>query len=354
MSNSTSTLKTDMPTDADSMISSISPPTEVDNKNLKVLKSQEKRRKLRDEIVFCSNLILVLTSVAIIFGFPTYFKHLNTLAYIVMFTHRLYEFHAYKWDFYLIDFCYVVNTNVIVFSEIFEESVYWKFWFLTAFGFSLGPILFSNFVFNFGFVFHNTVKFTSFFTHLAPGIVMFLARWYNETTKKLVNELIYSNFSNTENFSLKEITNFGEIGNISFITPGLFFEYSKCCAVVYLTWFVIYYLIIFKISYNFTEKNGFLTQFSSMMENKNQKKHLKIFGEGFEGLAFMFVHLRYVFGCLVISFFYLFSFQLGFITLILCTLVPIWNASTYYCEYFSKNYKLQFELDSDLSKSTPV
>ena len=91
-----------------------------------------------------------------------------------------------------------------------------------------------------------------------------------------------------------------------------------------------------------------------MVENKNNSKHLKCFGNGFEGIAFMFVHLRYVFGCLLISFFYLFSYQLGVITLLLCTLAPIWNASTYYVQFFSKNYHLQFDYDSDFDRQTPV
>jgi len=350
-SNSTSTLRGET-TDADSSNSPIN--FKIDDKKIKALKSFEKKRKLRDEIVFCLNFILTLTSVAIIFGAPLWFARLNTIVYAILFVHRLYEFHCYKWDFYLIDFCYVVNTTVIVYSEIFHKTQYSQFWFLTAFGFSLGPILYANFVFNFGFVFHNTIKFTSFFTHLAPGIVMFIARWHNETSKNLVDNLIYSFFSNANKNQLKNFSDFWEIGNISFITPGIFLEYFRCCAMLYFSWFVIYYIIIFKIAFNFTEKNGFLTQYSAMVENKNNSKHLKCFGNGFEGIAFMFVHLRYVFGCLLISFFYLFSYQLGVITLLLCTLAPIWNASTYYVQFFSKNYHLQFDYDSDFDRQTPV
>lgn len=372
---STSTLKGD--TDADSITSNSSPSYQIHRENnskkteeevegklmknseKKISKNFEKRRKLRDEIVFCLNLILTLVSTAMIFGCPNYFHYLNTIVYIVKFSHRLYEFHCYKWDFYLIDFCYVTNTTVILYSEYFKETEYWKFWFLSAFGFSLGPILFSNFVFNFGFVFHNTVKFTSFYTHLAPGVIMFLARWHNEKTKELVDNYIYSFFASGNSNALnpgklKDLSSFMEIGNISFITPGIFFEFFLNVSVIYLSWFVIYYLIIFKIFYNFTENNGYLTQFGAMVENKKNRKHLKFFGDGFEGIAFMFVHLRYVSGCLVISFFFLFSYHLGLIALIACCLAPIWNASTYYVQYFSKNYMLQFDPESDLDKLTPI
>jgi hypothetical protein len=354
-SNSSSTLRAETTENSDiedNTISQINFTKSADDKNLKAFKKFEEKRKLRDELVFCLNILLTLTSVAIIFGFPTWFARINSIAYAILFAHRLYEFHIYKWDFYLIDFCYLVNTTVIVYSEFFQKTENWQFWFLTAFAFSLGPILFANFVFNFGFVFHNTIKFTSFFTHLAPGIVMFIARWHNETNKNLMDNLIYSYINS--NSQLKNFANIFELGNLSFFSFGLFVEYIRCCAILYFSWAVIYYLIIFKLCFNFTEKNGFLTQYSAMAENTKNNKHLKFFGDGFEGLSFMFLHLRYVSGCILISFLYLFSYQLGLITLIICTLVAIWNASTYYMQFFSKNYMLQFDAEIDFERQTPV
>jgi hypothetical protein len=275
-SNSTSTLRgetTENSENEDNTISQINFTKSLDNKNLKALKKFEDKRKLRDEIFFCLNFLLTLISVGTIFGCPLWFARLNSITYVILFTHRLYEFHFYKWDFYLIDFCYLVNTTVIVYSEFFQKTENWQFWFLNAFAFSLGPILFANFVFNFGFIFHNTIKFTSFFTHLAPPIVMFIARWHNETNKNLVDNLIYSfiNKNTNTNFKLKNFGDFFEIGNISFITFDLFLEYIRCCSILYFTWALIYYIIIFKLFFNFTEKNGFLTQYGAMVENKNKQ-----------------------------------------------------------------------------------
>lgn len=311
----------------------------------------KKKRKTRDEVVFCLNFILTLSSVAIIFGCPTCFAKFNTIIFTIKFIHRIFEFHYYKWDFYLIDFCYIVNFLVIFFQEYFKNTIYREFFFFSAFGFALGPILFATFIFNYGFVFHNTVKFTSFWIHYSPGLAMFLTRWHNEEIRNFVNNLILSYFSGV-NKKFEDFLSFKEITNLRFISFGFILNFFEKCSKIYFIWFVIYYLIIFKISYKFTSKNGYLTQFAASSENSRDKKYLKIFGDGYEGIAFMFMHFRYVGMCISISFLFLFSYQLCLITFIMCILTVIWNTSTYYIEYFSRKYEMQFEIDS--TTKTPI
>jgi hypothetical protein len=325
---------------------------------------KKRKRKLRDEIVFCLNFILTFLSVALIFGCPNYFVKLNTIVFLIKYIHRLYEFYQYKWSFYLFDFCYFINFTVIYFNEFYintEINLSLKtqeFLFLSIFGFTLGPILFSTFVFNYGFIFHNTVKFTSFWIHYAPGIVMFINRWHNEKYRKFINDLIisYCSFSGEiNNITFENISSLKEITNLRFISFGFIFKFFLNCSKLYFFWFVVYYIIIFKISFNFTNKNGYLTQFKVSSESNREKKYLNIFGEGYEGIAFMFMHFRYVFLCISISFMFLFSYHLVLFAFLICFLALIYNTSTYYIEYFSIKYEAQFyENKEDLTKITPI
>jgi hypothetical protein len=328
------------------------------------LKLIKRRRKIRDEIVFCLNFILTFISVAIIFGFPNYFAKLNTIVFLIKYVHRIYEFYQYKWSFYLFDFCYFVNFTVIFFDEYFKNTDInfnlktQEFLFVSLFGFTLGPILLSIFVFNYGFIFHNTLKFTSLWIHLAPGIVMFINRWHNKKYRKFINDLIFSYcfFSEKiENKTLKNFLSLYEITNLRFISLGFILKFFVECSKFYFFWFVIYYIIIFKISFNFANKNGYLTQFKASSESNREKKYLKVFGEGYEKIAFMFMHLRYVFLCISLSFLFLFSYHLTLLVFLICFLALVFNTSTYYIEYFSLNYEAQFEYNKDEStKKTPI
>jgi len=317
-----------------------------DNPKIKYLKVYEKNRKIRDEILFCSNMLLTYISIAVIFAKPTWFPKINSISVIILMIHRIYEFSYYKWQFYLIDFCYIVNTSVILFSEIFHDNF---FLFLSSFGFSLGPILQAIFIYKWGFVFHNSIKFTSLWTHFSPGISMFISRWYDQKILETANLFLFGKTKIFINF-----TNGLDFSNFTLINLDCFFDFFIYCAKLYLPWFVIYYFLIFHVFYSFNNKNGYETQYNYLMQNKKDRKYLMIFGEKYSGLAFMFLHIRYVALTLLISFLILYSFYFGLLILIACIFSSIWVTSTYYIEYFSQKYMMQFSFDNNFKKLTPV
>jgi len=320
-----------------------------DSSKMKHSKYLEKKRKFRDEIFFCFNMLLTYASIAIVFTKPLWFPKLNTISVIILMIHRIYEFTFYKWQFYLIDFCYLVNLSVILFSEIFENNFNV---FIFSFGFSLGPILLAIFIYKWGFVYHNSIKFTSLWTHFSPGLSMFIFRWYNENIFNLTNAFIFAEKENYIHLQ-KNIFKF-DFYNLTFIRIDSIFSFIKICSMLYIPWFLIYYIIIFHFFYKFIIKNGYETQYNYIMQNKNDRRHLIIFGDKYTGIAFMFLHIRYVLLTLIFSYLFLFSFHFGLIVLIACVITSIWVTSTYYIEYFSENYKMQFSLENNLKKLTPV
>jgi hypothetical protein len=312
----------------------------------KHLKSYEKTRKLRDEIVFCLNMLLTFTSIAVIFSKPTWFLSLNSIIITVQMLHRIYEFSCYKWQFYLIDFCYVVNATVIFFCEFNLNST---FIFCATYAFSLGPILLAVFVYKWGFVFHNTVKFTSFWTHFSPGLGLFLHRWFDANTFNIANKIAFG-----ESLNFVDFRSAFDLENFSLINLNSIKEFSLHAFKLYLPWFIVYYLIIFHVFFNFNIKHGYETQYNYLMQNKKDMKRLLVFGEKLTGIAFMFLHLRYVCATILVSFLMLYSFYFGLFVLLACIFSSIWVTSTYYVEYFSVKYNLQFGLENSLKKLSPV
>lgn len=319
---------------------------DCDSAKAKHLKSLENSRKVRDEIVFSLNMILTFSSIALIFSKPVWFLRLNSLSVILQMLHRIYEFSCYKWQFYLVDFCYVVNASVIVFSEYARGSA---FLFIACFAFSLGPIMLAIFVYRWGFVFHNTVKFTSLWTHFSPAIAMFLYRWFDENGIATANEIAFGSGSDFTAFAgALDFANFSLI-NLNAVKTFCVYAFK-----LYLPWFVGYYLIIFHVFFSFNIKHGYETQYNYLMQNKKDRRHLLIFGEKLTGVAFMFLHLRYVCLTLLASFLMLYSFYFGLLVILACLVSSVWVTSTYYVEYFSEKYKLQFSSGSALKKQTPV
>ena len=274
-------------------------------------------RQFRDKIVFTLNFLLLLFSTAVFFKSPLWFAYLNAISVSLMMIHRIYEFYCYKWQFYLVDFCYVVNSLVIIYSIFFPKNYYL---FLTAYAFACGPIFTSISYYRLGLVFHNTIKMTSLWTHYSPALTMFLIRWFDKK-----EDFMGITFFNK--FSL----------NFEFIL-----QYGYDCSILYFTWFVIYYLIIFHICKKFIKTNNYETQYNYLMTKKDSNKILMVCGKQWSEIIYMITHVAWVYLNLVLSLLQFFSFYLGAALITYLTIASIWNAASYYMDYFSEHYNKQF------------
>lgn len=337
----------------------------------------EINRKFRDEVFYSINMLLSYIATAILFSKPNYFHYFNTFVNVIFILHRIFEYLFYKWHFYLSDFCYVVDFSIIAFSCFYQEN--FEF-FLSCFGFAMGFVLYGIYFYRYGIIFHNTVKMTSVWTHYPPAITMFIFRWYNNQINQKANLFLFgqgqNNFSVLQQSSvsdavlntisqadfefsipcvanlLKNIASSLDIWNLSYFNLTCYLVYFKNLLYIYLPWFIFYYLINFQIFYQYILKKNYENQFMIFFNKKD--KRLVNFGSTMQGFIYMFFHFLYIFVLSSISFLFLYSYHLGLIVLLICMLSMIIKSSTYYIEYFSREYQKQFYPKNISKKMAPV
>jgi hypothetical protein len=288
-------------------------------------------KKTRDKIVFCLNFLVLLSSISLAIYSPINYPYLNALTITVMLMHRIYEFILYKWEFYLIDICYFINVLTIIYTLFFSKSYTL---FILSFGFSLGPIFFAIFIFRHAYVFHNTLKFTSCWTHVSPPLTMFLIRWFDHDAKYIGTEF------------LNDMTK-----DLSFL-----FHYIFVIFIFYCCWGLFYYVIQFKIFTGYIKKNKCDTQFDYTYHKHGTfvQKQCHLFGELNKELGFMYLHARWVMTMVLISLIFFFFYNIGLIILCFMLIVPIYFASTYYIDHFSEHYTKQFKYIQEGILPVPV
>ena len=296
----------------------------------KLKKIMLKYKKTRDKIVFCLNFITLLAAIVIALTKPMYYPLFNAFTVLIMLAHRVYEFSLYKWEFYLIDFCYLINLIVIAFSLYFKKSLTL---FLISFGFSMGPIFFAIFVFRHAYVFHNTVKFTSLWTHTSPPLTMFLIRWFDYDQVYIGTEIL-----NSQPF------------DIYFLL-----KYAISLSSIYVIWAAIYYVLQFKVCSTYIKTNRCETQFDyTYSKGGIGRKQILVFGEMHKEIGFMYLHMKWVMLTSSVSLIFFMSYYIGLIVVVVFHLVPVYFASTYYIDYFSENYLKQFKGISEGELPVPV
>jgi hypothetical protein len=251
-----------------------------------------------------------MAALAIALVKPEHYKYYNLLTVSVMLTHRIFEFYRFKMLFYMLDWCYMVNIFVIISSVIYPQC-YWLF--ICSFGFACGPLFFSIPVYQLSFAFHNTLRMTSLWIHLSAPITMLLMRWCGEYRDLEVGDLV------------------------SFVK-----EYYGGAIMLYFTWAIVYYYIVFKLCFNYIKsKNLDCLYFYTDSQPKFSKKML-IFGEKYKDIGFMFLHFRMAFFFTSVAVIPFYSYWLSLVICAAMVFSAIWNTSTYYLDYFSLHYEKQF------------
>jgi hypothetical protein len=268
-------------------------------------------QRLRDRIVFFLNFTCFFISLSVALKFSEYYKYLNAVLITTMLLHRIYEFYRFRMQFYLLDFCYIINIAVIV-STICLPGTHWLF--MASYGCAMGPILLSVAIYKLSFAFHNTMRMTSLWMHLSPPIAMFIERWGDKTI-------------------LKQETGLGSLA----------FDYYYYITLCYLTWCCFYYITLFKVSFSYIQRKKLDCLYLYTCTVPSHSKRMNSFGEKNRELGFMFLHLRFVYVTVTIGFASIVNFYYGIGLFILILLCAIWNTSTYYIDYFSVHYDQQFK-----------
>lgn len=342
------------------------------------IKKKEKKtqheidRQFRDIMFYFSNLLLTYVATAIIFSKPNIYYVFNALVTTLFYIHRINEFIYYKWHFYLIDFCYFVNFFIIIFSYFYQDNFQF---FISCFGSAMGFVLYGTYYYRSAMVYHNTVKMTSVWAHLSPAITIFLFRWYNNKIKHQTNLFLFGHNNDLEQSLFKVITesencekslfNFTcsinfiknflislDIWNLSQINFSCYLFYFKNILYIYIPWVIFYYILNFQIFYDDILNKKYENQFMLFYNKKD--KRFRNFGKTGLGYTYMIYHFLFIFYTSSFSFLFLYSYHLGVFAIIVALFSTMFNASTYYIKYFSKEYSKQFDVDNINQRITPI
>jgi len=127
------------------------------------------------------------------------FIYAYLITYPMLYIHRCVSFTRQKWQFYLIDFCYMANALLYVYclvyhvmSDIGNESNQVGFmasvrssFFVLVWQYCNGPVMLGVYVYRNSFVFNDLDKLTSVFLHLAPPGVTWVMRWHSSINQNL-------------------------------------------------------------------------------------------------------------------------------------------------------------------------
>ncbi len=254
---------------------------------------------------------------------PCYYAYYYSVVLCFLVFCRYIYYRWLHWHYFLLDFCYFANLMNLVFLWIYPES---EFLFISAYGFSMGPLLLAVPIFKNSMVIHSLDKITSIFIHLVPGFMV----WGIRSSEC-------------------------ECWKVAKITPSLI-DYILYPTMLYLVWAVPYYFILFKLTFKRCEKKNNLTLFKYVLQDKNSffYKISEICGEKIRHLSFMMTHMVFSLLTLLITYVTLYNHYLQLFVLCLCLMHSFWMAANYYMEIFTKNYELRLEKLENLRNSLNI
>ena len=143
------------------------------NKRIRDHMKEEPQVKLLDKFSFTLGVLVITFTEYIIMRHPTWFSMYYNLLMTFLFVLRFFQYRDVKFQFFMIDFCYLVNISCMVQTTFFPDNLVW---FTANFGASMGPLCSAIVVWRNSLVFHCLDKLTSFFLHAFPALMCHLMR----------------------------------------------------------------------------------------------------------------------------------------------------------------------------------
>ncbi|XP_041370187.1 glycerophosphocholine acyltransferase 1-like [Gigantopelta aegis] len=147
------------------------------NSFVKVVKQRRLLQKLVYMFSVFSIILLTHSLLEATWLLPYYY---SVSAPVLLFI-RIIMYCNYKWQYFLLEFCYVGLVMLYMFIWALPYS---PRFFAVVFSLSNGPLLWGMGIYQNSFVFHNIEKVTSVFIHFFPAILCFVIRWYPVQTSR--------------------------------------------------------------------------------------------------------------------------------------------------------------------------
>ena len=310
----------------------------------------------RDEFCFVIGVFNLMFSTFLISAFPWAYWIWHSLKMVILLLYRLHKFTLIKYQYFLLDFCYIANYWTILYYAIcLLKSNFIALEPLNAllnplggivfrifFTWCVGPLALSIAFFRNSLVFHSSDQIIILATHLSPNLAIYGMRWW---AYDLNNQ-----FPNT--FHIACETNLKSmIMNPDLSMPtSLFFDAGESCEATFnslftiplysyfLLWTIPYALFFLIFESKALEKGGYHTMYSTMKENPMLKNLLSYGGNKFQPVIYMLTHgflcsLSFLISPLVWN-----SFLLHTCYLLILLGIAVKNAATSYRWVFAANH----------------
>jgi len=140
----------------------------------------QRRVKLYDTASFTFGVVMVFFAEYLFLVRPTAVPLFYLFTFSILTMLRYFTYHAVKYHYFLLDFCYFLNGSTalqsLVCNGISDEGTC-STWLKANFMLSHGPISMAILAWQNSLVFHSLDKMTSFFIHIMPTLLNYIIRW---------------------------------------------------------------------------------------------------------------------------------------------------------------------------------
>ena len=314
----------------------------------------------REEWCFVLGITNLLVSTWLISAYPHVYCFFHSMKMSGMLAYRLLKFTRMKWEFFLLDWCYIVNcwsvfsVVVAVLVAAVDPLHVWypavafvgPTVFRAFYTWCVGPLALSVAFFRNSLIFHSSDQAIILAVHFSPNLAIYGMRWWAgdlhaffgdtfpiacrtnvhidvksfHAPQELLYPLLYNAHTDTE-------------------CPASFHDLVSVPTLLYLLlWTVPYSLFFFVFGRKFLEAGGYHTMYNTMKDTQPLKSVLTALGghnEALRPFIYMSVHfLLCAFSFVVLAPLLWRSFFLHTVYLLALLMVAIFNSSTFYFEVF--------------------
>lgn len=131
---------------------------------------------------------------------PDLFPYLYMLSMAILLPHRFFTYRSTNDHWFMMDFCYWVNSSLILHQLLCPcspDGGFCAYWFKLLYVLVSGPISAAVILWGNSLVFHSIDKVTSFAIHILPAMLVYLVRWSPAYVSSEATDICYANPSLT-------------------------------------------------------------------------------------------------------------------------------------------------------------
>ena len=225
------------------------------------------------------------------------------------------------------DFCYMANGVVMLFFVFYPKS---ETLFFISFCFANGCLATAVGAFRNQMVFHKIDNLTSLALHMIPQATMWNLKWITMDYEKSLKPEDRNWLTLSDEIPLSRF----------FVGP----------LTVYFVWFVIYYMINFRIALERIRTRNYDNMLILYERQEWSRKMLHFLGKEKVGIMFFIIHFNFFFWCHMFSIACYYSYYFHTFAIIFWLSWSVWNGASFYMDYFAKKYEASLQKLKDVEK----